>query len=415
MKLKFFDIDNWKEIGTTLARNKTRTTLTAFGIFWGTAMLALLWGGAQGLQSVMRWQFAGFATNVAIVIPGQTSMPYKGYNKGMSWKLSRGDLDKILQRVSQVETLTALDSKSAMTANYNGRHTSTTLQGVESSYVRINEPIIYDGRFINMSDDVNMRKVCVLGKRVATDLFGYKSPVGHDIEINGIYYHVIGVCGQMSEIQIMDRLDESVVIPYSTMRCAYNRGDDIEAVMMLFKREIRASAIQPVIERIIKESHPIHPDDKKAINFFDVSEMFEMVDNLFMGISLLALFVGAGTLLAGVIGVGNIMWVVVNERTQEIGIRRAIGAKPRDIILQILSESIVLTSIAGFAGICFAVLILGVAETVLSQGTLTAEFQIEFGKAVGIMVAFMILGTLAGTIPAVKAMHIKPIEAINDK
>ena len=186
MKLKFFDIDNWKEIGTTLARNKTRTTLTAFGIFWGTAILALLWGGAQGLQSVMRWQFAGFATNVAIVIPGQTSMPYKGYNKGMSWKLSRGDLDKILQRVSQVETLTALDSKSAMTANYNGRHTSTTLQGVESSYVRINEPIIYDGRFINMSDDVNMRKVCVLGKRVATDLFGYKSPVGHDIEINGI-------------------------------------------------------------------------------------------------------------------------------------------------------------------------------------------------------------------------------------
>lgn len=415
MKITLFDIENWKEIGATLARNKTRTFLTAFGIFWGVAMLAMLWGGSQGLQSVMRRQFAGFATNVAFLMPDVTSMPYKGYNKGMDWKLTRNDLDNILQRVPEVETLTAVESKYAMTANYGKRHTSTTLQGVESSYTVINEPVIYDGRFINLADDVNKRKVCVLGQRVANDLFGNNQAVGKDVEIGGIYYHVIGVCGQMSEVQINERLDESVVVPYSTMSRAYNLGDDIDGAMLLFKRGNKPQDVKPDIERIIRATHPIHPNDKKAIQIFDISEMFEMIDNLFIGISLLAVFVGIGTLMAGVIGVGNIMWVIVKERTQEIGIRRAIGARPRDIIIQILSESVALTTIAGIAGITFAVLVLSVAEALTTTPLLPTQFQLTFNQSMVIMITFMTLGTAAGTIPSLKAMRIKPIEAINDK
>lgn len=415
MKIPLFDIENWKEIGTTLSQNKTRTFLTAFGIFWGTAMLAMLWGGAQGLQSIMHSKLSGFATNSAFLMPDKTSIPYKGFNKGLAWKLTRNDLDNIIDKIPEVETLTALNTRWATTATYGQRHSSVTILGVESYYADINEPLIYEGRFTNIADDVNERKVCVLGKRVATDLFGETSPIGKDIDINGIYFRVIGVCGQLAEVQMSARLDESVTIPHSTMLRAYNIGDNIDAAVILFKRGSTPSSVKPTIERIIRASHPIHPDDRKALQFFDISEIFASIDNLFIGINILAIFVGIGTLLAGIIGVGNIMWVIVKERTQEIGIRRAIGARPRDIIIQILSESIVLTTIAGISGICFATIILGLAEIITSQGIGHPQFQLTFNKAITIMATFMVLGTLAGTIPATKAMHIKPIEAINDK
>lgn len=168
--------------------------------------------------------------------------------------------------------------------------------------------------------------------------------------------------------------------------------------------------------RAITSNHPIDPTDENAIWFMDISEMFAMVDNLFLGISLLALFVGAGTLMAGVIGVGNIMWIIVKERTQEIGIRRAIGAKPSDIIAQILTESMVLTTVAGIAGVCFATIVLAVADKLTFDPVLgSAHFELHFSHAVTIVLTFLLLGSLAGMVPAGKAMRIKPIEALNDK
>jgi len=409
MKNPIFDIENWKEIFTTLSRNKTRTFLTAFGIFWGTAMLGMLLGGAKGMESQMRAQFEGFATNTAFVMAGRTSMPYKGFKKGNYWELTWTDVNNI-RRIPGVEIASATNSTWGVSAVYEQKHTSTQIQGVEPSYVQINEPIIYSGRFINDADEATARKVCVIGKRVAADLFGADSPIGKNIAVNGIYYKVVGVCGSRSDVNINGNLDEGVCIPLTTMQQAYNMGDKVGLLMMLADNGYRFSELRPKIERTIRQNHPIHPDDKKAMWFIDISEQFEMVDNLFFGLSLLAGFVGAGTLLAGVIGVGNIMWVIVKERTQEIGIRRAIGAKPRDIIVQILSESVVLTFIAGMGGICFSVLVLYAAEMLFG-----GSFQLAFRQAVGILVAFAVLGTAAGIIPSLKAMRIKPIEAINDK
>ena len=409
MKNPIFDIENWKEIFTTLSRNKTRTFLTAFGIFWGTAMLGMLLGGAKGMESQMRAQFEGFATNTAFVMAGRTSMPYKGFKKGNYWQLTWADVNSI-RRIPGVKLASATNSTWGSSAVYEQKHTSTQVQGVEPSYVQINEPIIYSGRFINDADEATARKVCVIGKRVAADLFGMDSPIGKNIAVNGIYYKVVGVCGSRSEVNINGNLDEGVCIPLTTMQQAYNMGDKVGLLMMLADNGYRFSELRPKIEYTIRQNHPIHPDDKKAMWFIDISEQFEMVDNLFFGLSLLAGFVGAGTLLAGVIGVGNIMWVIVKERTQEIGIRRAIGAKPRDIIVQILSESVVLTFIAGMGGICFSVLVLNVAEMLFG-----GSFQLAFKQAVGILVAFAVLGTAAGIIPSLKAMRIKPIEALNDK
>lgn len=415
MRNPIFDIENWKEIGATLARNKTRTFLTAFGIFWGTAMLAMLWGGAHGLEDILRRNFDGFATNVAFVEADRTSLPYRGYNKGMTWNLTVNDVANIRRMTPFLEASSAVGGTGTKTVTNGKRHSSGSMMGVEASYTRIFLPVIYEGRFINEADESNSRKVCVLGKRVAGELFGVESPIGKFVEVSGIYYRVIGVAGQTSEVQIMSKVDDSIIVPMSTMRQAYNLGDNIGALMVLAEQGHSPKELEGAIGRAIRLSHPIHPDDKKAIGLFDISEQFAMIDNLFIGLNILALFVGAGTLLAGIIGVGNIMWVIVKERTQEIGIRRAIGAKPRDIIAQILSESVVLTTIAGIAGICFAAAVLAGAEIMTADEISSPRFQLTFGQAIGIMVTFIVLGTAAGTIPAIKAMRIKPIEAMNDK
>lgn len=414
MKNPIFDIENWREIGTTLAQNKTRTFMTAFGIFWGTAILALLIGGSAGLKSFMSRNFEGFATNVAIVFPGRTTVPYAGFNKGMPLELNINDVMNIRRAVPQIENSSAVNFMWA-NALYGQKKSNAQLTGVESGYDKIFVPIIVSGRFINEADNANNRKVCVIGKKVSEELFGTGDAVGKEISINDIYYKVIGVAAQTSEISFGAQLDESIVIPFNTMNSAYNRGEDVNMFMMTFKSGYAPGDYEQLIRRQIINNHPISPDDPGALHYFDVSEQFKMVDNVFLGISLLAIFVGVGTLLSGIIGVGNIMWIIVRERTHEIGIRRAIGAKPRDIIIQILSESMVLTTIAGIAGICFAAIALGVAEHATATETGKIAFQLSFSEAMYILVTFLVLGTAAGLIPAIKAMKIKPIEALNDK
>ncbi len=414
MKNPIFDIDSWKEISATLSRNKTRTFLTAFGIFWGTAMLSMLWGGAQGLQDILRRNFAGLSTNMALVFSNRTSMPYKGYAKGMNWSLTQTDVDNMQRRIPEIEAMSGVSSRST-TAVYGKHSKATRVQGVESQFPKIFAPVMYEGRFINDSDERNMKKVCVIGKAIADEIFGNESPIGKFISLDNIYYRIVGVAGQLSEVQINGKMDEMFTIPLSTMRQAYNTGLDIDDIMLTVKQGHTPADIKPRVQRIIRSNHPIHPEDQQAIQYWDVSEQFETVDNMFTGVDVLVLFVGFSSLLAGIIGVGNIMWIIVKERTQEIGIRRALGAKPRDIIVQILSESVVLTTIAGIAGICFAVIVLSMVAsgTTVNNGVL--RFQLSFDNAIMILVTFLTLGTAAVIIPALKAMRIKPIEALNDK
>lgn len=415
MKMTLFDIENWREIGATLARNKTRTFLTAFGIFWGTAMLAMLMGGAKGMENMLRRNFEGFATNTAIMFPGRTTMSYKGFNKGTTWTLTFTDLQNLRAGIPEITAMTGVNSIAA-TVGKGTLSTTTTAQGVESEYSKIFEPKILEGRFINDSDDVLDRKVCVIGRNVAADLFPHSSPVGEYIDVNGVYFKIVGVAYQTSEVNIGAKLDDAVIIPMNTFRRAFNQGENLGGLMLTVRDGITPTDIRPRLQRILSNNHPLHPDDYNAMFFMDVSEQFKMVDNLFIGISLLALFVGAGTLIAGIIGVGNIMWVIVKERTQEIGIRRAIGAKPLDIIVQILSEGIALTVVAGIAGISFATVALKVAEVLTADPVKgTVDFMLSFRQAMEIVVTFIVLGVIAGLIPAIKAMKIKPIEAMNTK
>ncbi|MDE6382743.1 MAG: ABC transporter permease [Paramuribaculum sp.] len=415
MKIRIFDIENWREIGQTLARNKTRTLLTAFGIFWGTAMLAMLMGGSEGLRGMLVRNFEGFATNMGACFVQHTTKPYRGFNKGMSWPLTVNDID-FVRRANPHLDLSTTSNQTGGSIQYADKATASQILGVNPDYFRIQLPVVHSGRVLNESDDSQIRKSAVIGKNVATSLFGSDDPIGRYIKVNQVYFMVVGVVSQTSEASLGAKMDDAVLIPATTMRRAFNLGTDIDAFIYTAKPGYSPKDIEPTIRHVYSMNHPVDPTDKDAIWFLDVSEQFEMVDNLFLGISLLAIFVGAGTLLAGAIGIGNIMWIIVKERTREIGIRRAIGAKPVDIIAQILSEGMVLTAIAGIAGICFAVGVLAVADTLTYDPALgSAHFQLSLKSALGITFTFLILGTCAGIVPAFKAMRIKPVAALNDK
>lgn len=417
MLLSIFDSDNWREIGATLARNKTRTFLTAFGIFWGTAMLAMLHGGATGLEGMLRRNFDGLATNMGAIMAGTTSKSWHGYNKGMSWAITMEDAERIRQASPDIDLMATSIGRWGPIA-YGSRSQTGSITGVDADYFTIQLFEVKAGRVLNNSDIVTRAKHAVIGKNLASYLFGDdpQEAIGRYVSANGVYYKVVGVVSQLSEAQIMSRGDDSILLPVTTMSTAYNTGNKVDVIVFTAKAGHSPKEIFQTARRIFSSTHPIDPTDDKAFFELDISEIFENVGKVFTGVDLLAIFVGLGTLLAGVIGVGNIMWIIVRERTTEIGIRRAVGAKPRHIIAQVMSESMVLTVMAGTAGIVFAALVLTVADR-LTDDPLhgAAGFQLSFSGAVIILLLFLVLGTIAGIIPALKAMRIKPVEAMRSK
>lgn len=393
--------------------------MTGFGIFWGVVILTLLMGGTQGMEDMLRRNFAGFAPNSGGLVANPTTLPYKGYQKGRKWYLDLKDVEALRQGVPELRTVVPVFQSWMETRISNGRYSCAgSVIGATPEYSMICTPRIYAGRFINESDVANGRKVVVLGKNMVGELFPNDSlPVGKNVLMNGIRYTVVGVEGAMSQATIGGSLDDSAVIPSSTFRKVYNRDDRIDFMVFLARDNVRIADILPRIRRIIYRHHFIAPEDEGAMWSMDVSEMFSMVDKIFLGIGFIAIFIGGSTLLAGIIGIGNIMWVIVKERTQEIGIRRAIGARPSDIVTQILCEGVTLTFVAGIAGILFATIVGVIAEILCNQGdpVIYARFIISGWHALVIVVVFSMLGVAAGLVPAVKAMKIKPVQALNSK
>lgn len=410
MKTTIFDLENWREIGTTLARNKTRTLLTAFGIFWGIFMLTALLGGAGGMEDMLRSNFEGFASNSAIIFPNRRTVSYRGFNKGSEWNMTTADVEAI-RRIPGIDAVAAISYGGSATVSSGHYSVQTSIQGVDRDFVKAFLPTINEGRFLNSADERSRAKVAIIGLNIANSLFPDGDAIGKFINIFGIHYTVVGVVSQQAEVNINgNKIDNCVTIPLSTFARAFNQGDRVEIAMITACNGFTPTGLKPRIVRAIRANHPIAPNDDNAIMFIDIAERFAMMDMLFLALSILALFVGLGTLIAGIIGVGNIMWVIVKERTGEIGIRRAIGATPADIVTQILSEGIALTLVAGTAGIVFSVGLLAVAQQLTGK-----HFQIEFYQAVVILLIFLVLGIAASIIPSLKAMKIKPIEAINDK
>jgi putative ABC transporter, permease protein len=411
------DFDRYKEILDTLTRNKTRSFLTGFGVFWGIFMLVSLLGGGKGLRELLSATFKGFANNSGMFFAMNTTKPYEGLKKGRSWSMSYKDLERVRQQVPEVEMVTPMISRWGSTAVYEDKKASCVFKGLEQSFQGIEAPDIYYGRYLNDIDNLQKRKVCIIGKQVYKTLFPKGgNPCGKDIRVGPVFFKVVGVDYNPGKFNINGRAQESVVVPINVMRDAFAMGDTIHLLCFTVHKGYKVSDVTPKIRTVVARAHHVDPTDERALPAFNMESMFNMMDNLFNGVDFLAWLVGIGTLLAGAIGVSNIMMVTVKERTTEIGIRRAIGATPRNILTQIIAESITLISVAGMSGIVFTVMILQLAEMAsTTDGVVNTHYQISFTTAVGAVLFLCVLGVLAGLAPALRAMNIKPVDAMRDE
>ena len=403
--------------------------MTAFGIFWGMLMLIILVGLGMGFNNGIIATLKTIPANSIFFFTGNTSQAYKGFAKGRYWNLANSDLEVLKRRFGdKVERLVPMNTIGSMHCAYGEFSDDYSVTGTTNGYYNsIPQKLIF-GRYLNDIDEKEHRKVCVIGQRIYRTLFPRGgNPCGEVIKVGDIYYTIVGVVKETSGmINLGSGVNETVHVPLTTAQATYGQGDKIYVLICTLRNDCKAQDYQKPIEQVLKELHYVHPDDPQALRSFNLAEILEVFDYLFLGIYILIWIIGAGTLLAGLIGVSNIMLVTVKERTQEIGIRRAIGASPLTILSQIMSESIVITIVAGMFGIMLGVWILDAVNIVTSNGAMAetsrgveisafANPQIPFGVAVAAFIILVIGGLLAGLMPAQRAMQVKAIDALRDE
>lgn len=420
------DKNFWSEIYFSLKKNKMRTFLTAFGVFWGIFMLIVMYGAGRGLSNGFLYSFQGMAVNSAFVWNQPTGEPYKGFKRGRFWKLTNEDMVYIRNRVSEIETLVPrLEGPNkgiGDNTSYNDKSGYFNLKGDYPDFQKIDPIEITEGRFLNYYDIIEKRKVCMIGSRVKEILFGQdEKVVGKFIKIYGSYYQVIGVFRPRTSTNFGGDKEEAIYMPFTTLQVAFNIGNQVHYFAFTAKKGIPVSDIEEKVIKALKERNSIAPNDNDAIGHFNLEQIFNKFNSLFIGINILTWIVGMGTLLAGVIGVSNIMLVIVKERTHEIGINRALGATPRHIITQIVAESVVLTTIAGYTGLSLSMGLLELVNKGLKMapnGDLNNVIRNpEVSLPVGIITLSILVvsGALAGILPAMRAVKMKTIDALREE
>jgi putative ABC transport system permease protein len=393
-------------------------------VFWGILMLVILLGAGVGFKNAIFQNVEGFALNSLFFMSDRTSEPYHGFNKGRYWNMRNRDLETIVREVKGIEAISPLiwGARSENNVVYGQVSGTYNVKGVYPAYFEIERQKLHFGRLINNIDLQERRKVCLIGSRVCEELFKNADPCGKYIRVNGLYYQVIGVIEQIaSGVNIGGRAEMSVFLPFNTMQQTLNQGDILHFLCL---SAIPGHPIQQMIDDIkdiLKRQNEISPTDPQAVMVINLAAQFGMFQNLFAGIDTLVWLVGLGTLLAGIIGISNIMMVTIKERTREIGVRRAIGAKPWNIISQVMSESLVLTAMAGMLGLSAGVFLLDLVDRILSAQMSSSVSEVmlhpgvKIGTAVAATIVLAICGLLAGLIPAWRAMQIKAIDAIREE
>ena len=416
-----FDLDRWTEIWVTITRNKTRSLLTCFGVFWGILMLVILLGSGRGMQNGIMRSVNGFATNSAFFFADRTSESYKGFNKGRQWNMRNRDVESIRREVKELSAISPIIWGNSSDKNivYGMMSGTFNVKGVHPDYFQIETQKLFHGRLLNEVDERERRKVCLIGTKVKEVLFKEEDPCGSYIRVNGIYYQVVGVVQQRaSGVNIGGRSEECVFLPFSTMQQTLNQGDIIHFLCVAAKPDVQMLPVINKIKSIIKEQNLIAPTDPQAVSAINLAAQFETFNNAFLGIDILIWIVGVGTLLAGIIGVSNIMMVTVKERTKEIGVRRALGAKPWNIISQIMSESLLITAMAGLMGLTVGVFLLDMVDQLIGDPvgeTMLLHPAVSIQVALAATSILLLAGLLAGLIPAWRAMQIKAIDAIREE
>ncbi len=414
-----FDADKWQEIFATIRKNKLRSFLTALGVFWGIFMLVFLLGMGKGLENGVYKDFGSRAKNVMYIWSSRTTMPYKGFPAGRYARLKLDNIDVLRDKVEEIDLIAPRNEVGPFRVEYKGEGADYSVRGELTDMPIIEAFVIHEGRYINDGDIAQARKVATIGTTVKDVLFGDKNAIGEHITIKGIDFRVVGVFGPEQQKE-WNRSDmESVVVPLSTLSRAFGTANRVDYMVVSAKPGVHVADMDPKIKRILKELNSIHPDDPQGIGGFNLEKEFQQIQGLFLGIKVFLWFVGIGTLLAGIIGVSNIMLIIVKERTKEIGIRKALGATPGSIISMILTESVFITALSGYLGIVLGTFMIWGIKTLLDMsGGETENFhnpEVNWYVGLAALIVLVVAGMVAGLIPALQASKVNPVVALKDE
>ncbi|MCT8339709.1 ABC transporter permease [Flavobacteriaceae bacterium TK19130] len=413
-----FNIERWQEIFETIRKNKLRTFLTGLSVASGIFILVILLAIGQGMQNGIAKEFEDDAANRISVWTGVTSEEYKGLNPGRRIQLDNQDYELAENKnIDKLEYRSGVYSIWGGLTTYKNETGSYRIEGVRGDYQFLENETLVAGRYINQKDLDEYEKVAIIGNRVYQDLFKGKNAIGEYIQVTGVKFKVVGIYTDPGG----EREETRVFIPLTTAQRVFNAGDRLRSMVFTleqkdnFEEALAASeAFSQQLETDLKTRHTVAPTDERAININNSLEnakrfydLMDMIRYFFWG-------VGICTIIAGVVGVSNIMLIIVKERTKEIGIRKAIGAQPLSIIGMILHESIFVTAIAGFFGLIFSLFLLEMVGPLIETDYIRNP-SVDFGVAIATVIILVVAGAIAGFFPAYRASNIKPIVALRDE
>ena len=422
--MTIFDKDTWQEIFGSIGQNKLRTVITIIGVLWGIFLYILLSGIAKGVDNGFEQRFERISSNSLFVWTQNTSIPYLGFKIDRRWNIKLNDVETLKMEIPEIKNIAPRIQKGnwgSQGANAtNGQRNGTyNIYGDYPILKVVSQKDIYDGgRFINQLDIKEERKVCVIGERTKKELFSDDiNPIGKYININNIYFKVIGIHKFVDEGGGSFADDGDIHVPFSTFKRLYNTGDMVGFLLIAGFDDVDILKVERQVKNLLKKIHNVHPDDERAIGAFNLGALFTRIKNFANGMSFISLVIGVATIIAGVIGIGNILLISVKERTKEIGIRRAIGASPNHIRKQIILESVFLTVVAGIIGIilgAFVLYVINIATQNLEDIPFT-NATVPLNYIFAALLMMIGLGTLIGFVPAEKAISIRPIDALRDE
>ncbi len=408
-----FDLDKWQEIFSTISKNKLRTFLTGFSVAWGIFMLIVLLGSGYGLENGVKREFEGDAVNYISINSGITSLPYQGMKAGRFLRFENDD-KTLLGNIDDVDKSSSRNFVfNGQNLSYKNEYGSFDIFAITPEYYYVESLEISNGRYVNDYDLQHFRKVVVLGKVVKEALFKQMEPVGEFIKINGVPFMVVGWFDDPGG----DRDVSRVYIPLTTAQRVFNMGNTIRNVCLMLDDPSTSASLQ-VLDKArgaLSQKYKFNPDDPRALFVFNSIENFQQFIDLFAGIRVFIWIIGIGTIIAGIVGVSNIMMIVVKERTKEIGIRKSMGATPWSVVSLILQESVLITAVAGYIGLVLGVGLLELVASFLPATDYFANPEVDFKIALGATAILIMAGAIAGFVPARRAAAIKPVDALRDE
>jgi putative ABC transport system permease protein len=407
-------LDTWQEILDTVRKNKLRTMLTGFSVAWGILILVVLLGSGQGLAHGVEYGFRDDAVNTIFMRAGQTSVPYRGLKPGRNIQFTNQDYEVIRQSTSGIDHITGrFFIKGNLRVSYGGQTTSYSVRSVHPDHQYLEKTIMVEGRYINAIDLSEYRKVAVISEKIQRQLFEGKPAIGEYIKVNGVPFQVVGIYTDEGP----ENEQEVVYLPISTAQRTFN-GTNTMGMLMMTVGDAgvdESEAIAKQVKQRMAERHDFDPVDERAIWLRNGVVAFQRFVNLMGGIRAFVWVIGVGTLLAGVVGVSNIMLIAVKERTREIGVRKAIGATPASVMGLVLQEAVLITGVAGYLGLVTGVLLLEAMSRGIGGSDFFRHPEVHFGVAVSATVLLVVAGAVAGFFPARRAAAIRPIEALREE